>query len=40
LTRYTSLLPSMYASMQYILCSWKYRVIQLEIAAQSHAHIY
>jgi len=27
------LLPSMYAGMQYILWSWKYRVIQLKIAA-------
>ena len=27
------LLPSMYAGMQYILWSWKYRVIQVEIAA-------
>jgi len=27
------LLPSMYAGMQYISWSWKYRVIQLEIAA-------
>jgi hypothetical protein len=33
LTRYTSLLPSMYAGLPYILWSWKYRVIQLMIAS-------
>jgi hypothetical protein len=27
------LLPSMYAGMQYILWTWKYRGIQLKIAA-------